>query len=162
MPFRAPKLSTIERELYIAEANKRQDAWRSSEADRVYGSKRLRRKAESKNPSNRNGFTAYCNHYGFPGAKAAESWDQLGDEEKKTKWAKHGRTSFAHHKSTDAAALSSLSEDEVVGPLGSCDEHLPFSVNSACSLLTEDESLLSYNSVIVGESIPLLPNNGMA
>ena len=59
MPFKVPKLSTIERELFIAEANKRQQSWWDSEANRVYGSARLRRKAESKNPSNWNGFTAY-------------------------------------------------------------------------------------------------------
>ena len=115
----------------------------------------------NRGPSSGNAFTAYCRNYGSRGAKATESWGQLDDGEKKEKRGKKGGALVAHRNSTDVADLSSLLDGDVVGPLGSSEEHLPFAVDNGRSLATEGESSLAHNRIIVGESIPFISNNGL-
>ena len=145
-PIREPELSTIERELHIDEANRRHGAWASA-AERVYGSKRLRRKSESGNPSSWNRFAAYCDRYGVSGVKDAGIWAELDDRTRSGR--EKGRALVAHRKSTDDADTSGLSNADVVRPLGSCDGNLPFIVNDARSVSAEDKSALPSNSIIV-------------
>ena len=125
MPFKYPIMSTVERELSLDAGNKRRGERRARHSELVYGRSRMRRKSESKNASNWNGFAAFRNHFGYYAIGGSTIWKPLAASWEVRCGGKRA-VPLEENRSEEGEAESRPSAKADAWPFGAPEEYSPF------------------------------------